>query len=131
MLFNPDTPTHNELNRWFSSTEIDEAQSVIKEVAQRLRPNLDRILSADSRWGTEVMIDPSRSHQVAMLAVLELLLGTLDPELSQSFIGQHFKSKIALVAEKLDLPKVNLTVREASEEDLRQWFGDSKPLVCL
>lgn len=128
MLLNPDTPTHNEINRWFFSTDVDEILPVIGEVAQRLQPDIDQVLNADSHSGRPLGEISRRSHQVALNTVLELLLGTLDPELSQSSIGKRFKSKVAQVAEKLELREVSLVVREASEEDLRRWFGKLKPL---
>jgi hypothetical protein len=55
--------------------------------------------------------------------VLELIFGTLDPELVRTVIGDKLRERLAAIANAASVPPTPFRVRELSDERLKHLFG--------
>ncbi|MDA8445230.1 hypothetical protein [Paracidovorax valerianellae] len=120
MSINPDTYTHNAINQWFSSAKVEEIVPLIRIIAGNVISDFEEIKNKEKFLN----LDDKVSYQVAELTVLELIMGTLDPELVRTSIGERFKAKMQIVSKELSISDAVINFRDADEINLRRWFGE-------
>ncbi len=122
---NPDTPTHLAIQRWVLS-EKEVTQKLLTDVqtaASNARPFLHTLLSQGLPTGVRVELEAPESLDVSMHLVLELILGCLDPLLSNSPIGVQLRQRLRDIEKGLRLQEQAFRGREMAEDNLRVIFG--------
>lgn len=123
---NNDTDTHLRIQQWVSATHpAVVAKSIGQHVAARAFPKLCEALETDLAPGVTISFEsPSAKDQATQHFVLELILGTIDPELVRTSIGDRFRHRIDEVASAAGLLPRAYKTREMSEQALLEIFQD-------
>jgi hypothetical protein len=124
LLTNPDTNTHLAVQRWFMSEGVEAIAVGTKRVSVKVTPLLPQLLQNGLPPGVTVDYQAEAAEDLAQRIVLEFIFGTLDPMLSQTEIGEKFKSKLLEVRRQTGLIEGTLSARDASEEYLALIFSD-------
>lgn len=123
---NNDTETHLRIQRWVLATDPATAVEVIDKLALRAFPKLCEALKLELGLGVTIGFESSAAqHQATLHFVLELILGTLDPELVRTSIGDHLRDRIRQIASIAGLPLRTYRSREMSEQTLLDIFQDA------
>jgi len=124
-LTNADTPTHLALQHLVfpSDSQNCNLMESLRTAADNVRPLLPTLLTQDLPAGVHITMDTDTEIQASLHIVLELVLGSLDPELRKTTIGEHLIQRLGELARQLGLPERRLVGREMSEVGLRKIFG--------
>lgn len=122
--YNPETETGLQVQRWAFATPVNTAIEQLAVVAREAMPLLHEALRSELGQGIQVKFqDAASEHQAAMHFVLELIFGTLDPELVRTTTGDQLRERLAAIANAACLPPTPFRVRELSDERLKYLFG--------
>ena len=124
LTYNPETETGLQVQRWAFATPVNIAIDRLAVVAREAMPLLHEALRSELGHGIQIKFEDAASeHQAAMHFVLELIFGTLDPELVRTTIGDRLRERLATIANAACLPPAPFRVRELSDERLKYLFG--------
>lgn len=124
LTYNPETETGLQVQRWAFATPVNTAVERLAVVAREAMPLLLEALRSELGQGIQVKFqDAASEHQAAMHFVLELIFGTLDPELVRTTTGDQLRERLAAIANAASLPPMPFRVRELSDERLKHLFG--------
>jgi thymidylate synthase len=124
LTYNPETETGLQVQRWAFATPVNTAVARLAVVAREAMPLLLDALRSELGQGIQVKFqDAASENQAAMHFVLELIFGTLDPELVRTTTGDQLRERLAAIANAACLPPTPFRVRELSEERLKYLFG--------
>lgn len=122
--YNPETETGLQIQRWAFETPVNTAIERLAVVAREAMPLLHEALRTELGQGIQIKFqDAAAEHQAAMHFVLELIFGTLDPELVRTAIGDKLRERLAAIANAASVPPTPFRVRELSDERLKHLFG--------
>lgn len=124
MITNPDTPTHLTIQRWILS-ESDVSEKLLTDIriaANNVSPFLHALLNQGLPTGVRLELDGSESINVSLHLVLEIVLGCLDPLLSNSPIGRHLRQRLKDIEKELGLPVQTFRGREMIEAHLKMIY---------
>ena len=124
LTYNPGTETGLQVQQWAFATPMNTTIERLTIVAREATPFLHEALRAELGQGIEIKFqDAASEHQAAMHFVLELIFGTLDPELVRTAIGDQLRERLAAIANAACLPPKPLRFRELSDDRLKCLFG--------
>jgi thymidylate synthase len=126
-----ETPTYNgpteiglQIQRWVLTTSVESVVEQLSTIAQRAQPMLLESLRSELSPGLRIEFEDETSARRASLHfVLELVFGTLDPELVRSPMGDHLRERLETIAAAANLEPSKFRVREASDDQLMDLFG--------
>lgn len=122
--YNPETEVGLKIQRWVLLTPVDTVVERLNAVAQRALPMLREELRSQLGAGLRIEFEDVMSeHQASLRFVLELIFGTLDPELVRTTMGDRLRERLEAVAVAAGLESVKLRVREARDDRLMDLFG--------
>lgn len=119
---NPDSTTHLALQRWVFSDSIDNLLPAIRLAATKVSPRISEILSLSLPIGVRAEIDAEDTAAVSTQLVLELILGCLDPLMSNTAIGDLLRARLQAIAVALHIPQQSLVAKESTPHDLENFF---------
>lgn len=124
LTYNAETEVGLQIQRWALATPIDTVLEQITKVSQMALPMLRVALRSELDPGVSVEFKDAASERRASLRyVLELILGTLDPELVRTTIGDRLRERLDAIAAFAGLGPAKFRAREARDEMLMELFG--------
>lgn len=124
LAYNGETEVGLEIQRWVFDTPVALVVEQLTLVAQEALPMLHEALRCQLGAGLRVEFEDAASERRASLHfVLELILGTLDPELVRTVIGQRLRERLEEIAASAGLEPTKFHVREAHDDRLLALFG--------
>lgn len=124
LTYNAETEIGLQIQRWAFATPMDVMVERLTVVAHEALPMLREALCSEFGAGIRVEFEDSASeHQASLHFVLELILGTIDPELVRTIMGERLREQIEKIAAAAGLEPAIFRVREASDERLLDLFG--------
>ena len=124
LTYNPETEAGLQIQRWVFAEPVDAVVARLNVVAQVALPMLRESLRSELGPGLRIEFDDEVTERRASLHfVLELIFGTLDPELVRTTIGDRLRDRLASIAAAAGLQPARLRVRELPDERLRHLFG--------
>lgn len=124
LTYNGQTEVGLQIQRWVFETPVDAAVRRLTVVAQEALPMLRDALRSELGSGLRVEFEDAAAERRASLHfVLELILGTLDPELVRTIMGERLREQLEKIATAACLEPAKLRVREASDDRLIGLFG--------
>ncbi|MDO9031993.1 MAG: thymidylate synthase [Hydrogenophaga sp.] len=124
LTYNPETEVGLKIQRWVFGTPVDAVVERLSAVAKKALPMLREALHAELGAGLRVEFADAASEQRASLHfVLEIILGTLDPELVRTIMGERLRERLEIVATAAGLEPAKFRVREARDDQLFDLFG--------
>lgn len=120
---NPDSITHLKLQKWVFSDSIDNLLPAIQIAAEKVRPRTSEFLSLTLPIGVRATIDEESANSVCTQLVLELILGCLDPLMSNTVPGDLLRARLLEISRALQLPNQSLIAREAQSSTLEEIFS--------
>lgn len=122
--YNGETETGLQIQRWALTTPVPTVVERLNEVAQEALPILRETLRSEFDQGLRVDFDDAESERrAAMQFVLELIFGTLDPELVRTKIGDTLREQLTKIAMAAGLTPVPFRLRELDDKRLKHLFG--------
>lgn len=122
--YNPETEVGLKIQRWVFVTPVDTVVERLNVVAQNALPILREELRYQLGDGLRVEFeDVASEHRASLHFVLELIFGTLDPELVRTTMGDHLRERLEAIAAAAGLEPAKLRVREARDDRLIDLFG--------
>jgi hypothetical protein len=124
LTYNGETEIGLQIQQWAFATPVHAVVERLTVVAQEALPMLREALRSELGQGLRVEFEDAASERrAAMHFVLELIFGTLDPELVRTHIGDRLRERLTNIATAAGLPPSPFRVRELSDERLRYLFG--------
>lgn len=124
LSYNPATEVGLKIQRWVFATPVDTVVERLNVVAQKALPLLHEELRSELSVGLRVEFEDVASERRASLHfVLELIFGTLDPELVRTPMGDRLRERLEAIAATAGLEPARLRVREARDDRLMDLFG--------
>jgi thymidylate synthase len=124
LTYNGHTEVGLKMQRWVFATPVDDVVERLTIVAQVALPMLLEALRSELGPGLRVEFEDSVSeHRASFHFVLELIFGTLDPELVRTTIGDRLRERIEEIATSAGLEPAKFQVREARDDRLIGLFG--------
>lgn len=126
-----ETPTYNgpteiglKIQRWLFVTPVDTVVEQFSLVAQRALPMLLEALRSELCPGLRIEFDDEASARRASLHfVLDVVYGTLDPELVRSPIGDQLRKRLETISVAANLEPSTPHAREVGDDRLMDLFG--------
>lgn len=124
LTYNPPTQIGQRVLHWVLDTPADTVAYRLAAASQVALPMLRDALRSDFDPALRVDFDNvAAGERASRRFVLELVLGTLDPELLRTTVGDRVRERLALVAASAGLATARLRPREASDTQLSLLFG--------
>lgn len=124
LTYNGETEAGLQIQRWVFATPVDVVVERLTVVAQVALPILREALRSELGPGLRVEFEDATAERRASLHfVLELIFGTLDPELVRTTTGDRLRERLAAIAAAAGLEPARLRVRELRDERLMALFG--------
>lgn len=124
LTYNGETEVGRKIQRWVFDTPVDVVVERLTVVAQEALPMFRDALRDQLGAGVRVEFEDAASeHRAALHFVLELILGTLDPELVRTFIGDSLRERLEKIAASAGLDPAKFHVRETHDDRLLVVFG--------
>lgn len=122
--YNGSTEIGLQIQRWVFATPVETVVEQFSIIAQRALPLLLETLRSELNPGLRIEFENEASaRQASLHFVLELVFGTLDPELVRSPIGDHLRERLETIAAAANHEPSKFRVREASDDRLMDLFG--------
>ena len=122
--YNGPTEVGLQIQRWVFVTPVDTVVERLNVIAQEALPMLREELRAELGAGLRVEFeDVASAHSASLQFVLELIFGTLDPELVRTAIGDRLRERLEAIAAAAGLEPAKIRVREACDDRLISLFG--------
>lgn len=124
LTYNGETEVGLQIQRWVFATPVNAMVERLTMVAQMALPMLRETLSSELGPGLRVEFENAESERRASLHfVLELIFGTLDPELVRTTMGDLLHERLKAIAAAAGLEPARFQVREARDDRLIDLFG--------
>lgn len=124
LSYNPATEVGLKIQRWVFATPVDTVVEQLNVVAQKALPLLQEELRSELSVGLRVEFEDGASERRASLHfVLELIFGTLDPELVRTAMGDRLRERLEAIAATAGFEPARLRLREARDDRLMDLFG--------
>ena len=124
LTYNGETKVGLQIQRWVFDTPVDAVVEQLTVVAHEVLPLLREALRSELGTGLRVEFEDAVSeHRASLRFVLELILGTLDPELVRSIVGERLRKRLETIAAAAGLESTKFRVREARDDQLLNLFG--------
>lgn len=124
LTYNPETKVGLQIQRWVLVTPVDTMVERLNVVAQEALPLLREELRSELGAGLRVEFeDVVSEHRASLRFVLELIFGTLDPELVRTAMGDRLRERLEAIAAAAGLEPAKLRLREARDDRLMDLFG--------
>jgi hypothetical protein len=124
LKYNGETEVGLQIQRRVFSTPIDVLVNQLTMVAQDALPMLREALQSELGPGLRVEFEDANSkHRASLQFVLELIYGTLDPELVRTTVGDHLRARLEAIAVAADLEPAKFRMREARDDQLMDLFS--------
>lgn len=122
--YNGETAIGLQIQRWVFATPVETAVEQLFIIAQRALPMLLEALHSELGPGMRIEFEDAAFERRASLHfVLELIFGTLDPELVRSPVGDRLRERLETIAAAANLEPSRFRVREARDDRLMDLFG--------
>ena len=123
-IYNGPTEIGLQIQYWVLATPVESVVEQFSTIAQRALPMLLESLRSELSPGLRIEFENEVSARRASFHfVLEMVLGTLDPELVRSPMGDQMRERLEAIAAAANLEQSKLRVREASDDRLMDLFG--------
>ncbi len=124
LSYNAETEVGQKIQHWVFDTPVDVVVDQLSLIAQHVPLMLREALGAELGVGLRVEFeDEVAERRASFHFVLELIFGTLDPELVRTFIGDRLRARLELIEVAAGLKPMKFRVREASDARLLELFG--------
>lgn len=118
----PDSSVHLSLQKWIFSEPVEMVLSSLKVAATNVQPLIPALLSKTLPQGVQVNVDEANIENVSGHIVLGLILGSLDPMLGNSRMGDMLKERLQDLATRMQLPAQAICAHEVPVEELKRVF---------
>ena len=124
LTYNGQTEVGLKIQRWVFTTPMDAVVERLTVVAQVALPMLLDALRSELGPGLRVEFDdPASERRASFHFVLELIFGTLDPELVRTTMGDRLRERLKAIAASAGLEPTKFQAREARDDRLLDLFG--------
>lgn len=128
LTYNGETEVGLLIQKWAIATPIPVVIEKLSVITEKALPMLREALRSDLGQGLRVEFEDAASERRAAIQfVLELIFGTLDPELVRTMIGDRLRERLTEIAIAMGFQPSPFRVRELSDERLNYLFGDLLP----
>lgn len=124
LTYNGETEVGLQIQRWVFATPVDVMVGRLTVVAQVALPMLREALHSELGPGLRVEFEDAASeHRASLHFVLELIFGTLDPELVRTTMGDRLRERLGAIAAAVGLEPAKFRLREVHDDRLVDLFG--------